>query len=129
MSTDVADVHPEGSVCRSRSSVAREQSPSSCSRRCPDQGVIDGTARDTEAREVHDSWGHPIVYIYNADYDKTFIMRNDFGEDVEVEARKRPDGTYYNPDTFQIISLGENLVQDFEEFSDDIMNFKVEDKE
>ena len=83
-------------------------------------------ARDADAREVCDSWGSPIIYIYNADYGKTFVIRNFRGEDVEVVALEREDGTYYNPDTFQIISLGPNGVQDTEEFGDDITSFKVE---
>jgi len=84
--------------------------------------------RDAEAREIVDSWGNPIIYIFNGDYDKTFIIRNAKGQDVEVVAVKRKDGTFYNPDTFQIISLGPDGVQDSEEFGDDITSFQMEDE-
>ena len=84
-------------------------------------------ARDTEAREVHDSWGHPIVYIYNADYEKVFMIMNLKGETVEVQALKSPDGTYYNPNKFQIIALGEDGEQALDgdpQLWDDFHNFK-----
>ncbi|MHC4939175.1 MAG: type II secretion system protein [Planctomycetota bacterium] len=86
-------------------------------------------APDNEAREVVDAWGSPIVYFHNKDYDKTFIVRNFRGEDVEVVALKRANGTFYNPNGFQLISLGPNGVQDLEEFGDDITSFTVEDGE
>ncbi|MHC4409785.1 MAG: prepilin-type N-terminal cleavage/methylation domain-containing protein [Planctomycetota bacterium] len=85
--------------------------------------------RDSEAREVLDAWGSPIVYFFNGDYEKTFTVRNHLGEDVEVVALKRKDGTYYNPDSFQLISLGPDGVQNMEEFGDDVTSFKVEDSE
>lgn len=83
---------------------------------------------NAEAREIVDSWGTPIVYIFNADYEKTFRIVNFRGEEVEVVALKRKDGTFYNKDTFQIISLGKNGVQDTEEFGDDITSFQTEDE-
>jgi len=83
--------------------------------------------RDVEAREVLDAWGSPLIYIYNGDYEKTFLVRNFRGEEVEVVAYKREDETFYNKDSFQIISLGPNGVQDFEEFGDDITNFKMDE--
>jgi prepilin-type N-terminal cleavage/methylation domain-containing protein len=83
-------------------------------------------ARDSEAREVLDAWGSPIVYIYNGDYDKTHVIRNKDGVDIEVHARKREDGTYYNENTFQLISLGADGVQGDSAVSDDIQNFLVE---
>ena len=83
-------------------------------------------ARGSDAMEILDAWGSPIVYIYNADYGKTMIIRNFEGDDVEVMARKREDGTYYNESTFQLISLGPDGVQDEDAIGNDIMNFKVE---
>lgn len=83
-------------------------------------------ARGVEAMELLDAWGNPIVYIYNGDYGKTFIIRNFEGDDVEVSARKRDDGTYYNELTFQLISLGPDGVQDEDAIGNDVMNFKVE---
>lgn len=81
---------------------------------------------DTVAREILDAWGTPIVYIYNGDYGKTFIIRNKDGEDVEVQARKRPDGRYYNANTFQLISLGPDGQQGEGSVSDDVQNFSTE---
>ena len=45
----------------------------------------------------------------------------------DVEAMKKPDGTYYNPTGYQIISVGENGEQELDdlEASDDIRNFTV----
>jgi prepilin-type N-terminal cleavage/methylation domain-containing protein len=83
-------------------------------------------AQSEAARELLDAWGSPIVYIYNADYGKSIIIRNKDGDDIEVMARKREDGTYYNENTFQLISLGPDGLQDESAVGDDIMNFKVE---
>lgn len=85
--------------------------------------------RDSEAREVLDAWGSPIIYFFNGDYDKTFRVMNHLGEEVEVVALTRKDGTFYNPDSFQLISLGPDGVQNMEEFGDDVTSFKVEDSE
>ena len=81
---------------------------------------------NNKAIEIWDSWGTPIIYIYNADYDKTFMVMNHLGNTVEVLALKSPDGTYYNPNKFQIISLGENGEQEMEgdpNLWDDTHNF------
>ncbi len=83
-------------------------------------------SRGVEAMELLDAWGSPIVYIYNGDYGETLIIRNFEGDDVEVTARKREDGTFYNEHTFQLISLGPDGVQDEDAIGNDIMNFKVE---
>ena len=85
-----------------------------------------GAKKGNEAIEVLDSWGTPVIYIHNADYDKTFLIRNFLGDDVEVSARQRPDGTFYNENGFQLISLGPDGVQGEEAISDDIQNFKME---
>jgi hypothetical protein len=57
-------------------------------------------------------------------------MINAKGEEVTVEARKRANGDYYNPTKYQVISLGENGVQDLDnpEGGDDLMNFKLEEE-
>ena len=81
---------------------------------------------DSAALEIMDSWGNPVIYIYNADYDKVFQVMNARGEMKEVSAVKKPNGTFYNPNKFQIISLGENGEQETEgdpELWDDIHNF------
>ena len=86
---------------------------------------IPAGSTNAKAIEMLDAWGTPIIYIYNADYDKTFTVMNHLGDTVEVVAVKTPDGTYYNPNKFQIIALGENGVQDLEggPSSDDYHNF------
>lgn len=97
-------------------------------------GNIDGDSftetppggRNAEAREILDAWGSPITYIYNGDYGKIFQVTNFLGDVVEVTARKREDDTYYQPDTFQVISLGPDGVQSEDDISDDVMNFRTE---
>jgi len=81
---------------------------------------------EPDAKEILDAWGSPIIYIHNSDYDKTFLITNYKGETVEVTAFKRANGAFYNQDTFQLICLGEDGVQNFEEFGDDITSFERE---
>lgn len=65
----------------------------------------------TDLMEIRDAYGHPLVYFQKDDYDVAFnaggvAYMN--GELDEFEARpyKREDGTYYNPGSFQIWSVG-----------------------
>ena len=55
------------------------------------------------------------------------------GEEIEVEAFKNEEGQYYNPTTFQLISLGENGVLDLDvddpDLVDDITNFTIRKSE
>ncbi len=91
----------------------------------------EGSARnDAFAMEIADSWGNPIVYISKNAYGKPVTIRNHKGEDVTVEARKRPNGDYYNPTKYQLISVGDNGMQDLDDSTggDDIMNFKLEEE-
>jgi type II secretory pathway pseudopilin PulG len=85
------------------------------------------------AVEILDSWGNPIIYIHKNQYNEVVRIVKLDGEEVEVEARKRNDDTYYNPTSFQLISLGENGVLDIDEddpdLVDDIMNFTIEKSE
>ncbi|MHC4547192.1 MAG: type II secretion system protein [Planctomycetota bacterium] len=95
--------------------------------------VPDGST-DPAALEIVDAWGSPVVYIEKNHYDKAVIrIINAAGDEVEVTAVRRPDGaTYYNPTSYQIISVGENGVQDSTEepdLMDDVMNFKVRKEE
>jgi len=83
-------------------------------------------SEDSAAIELLDAWGNPLIYIYNGDYDKVFQVTNARGETVEVSALKKPNGTFYNPNKFQIISLGENGKQEIEgdpDLWDDVHNF------
>jgi len=76
------------------------------------------------ADEILDAYGNPIVYITRARYGEALeVVRGD-GEKVWVRAVKGPDDRFYNPDGFQLISLGKNGKQDPIEPSDDIENFK-----
>lgn len=78
-----------------------------------------------DAKEILDAWGNPIVYISKNSYDTPVKIVKRDGTEVEVHAVKRPSGQYYNPDTYQIISLGKNEVQD-EADGDDRENFTRE---
>jgi len=85
--------------------------------------IPDGSS-DEYAREVLDAYGNVIVYIHKNNYDKPVEVSNALGEPVQVHAVKKANGTYYNQDTYQIICLGDNGVQDEDlETGDDIMNF------
>jgi hypothetical protein len=78
---------------------------------------------DENAREILDGWGNPVAYIPHSSYGQPVrIMRAD-GTEVEVHAVKKPNGVYYNQDSFQIISLGQDGKQDEDELLDDIENF------
>ena len=91
--------------------------------------VPDGSG-GADAREICDSWGNPVVYIDKNHYDTPVTIVNNKGDEVEVVALKKADGSWYNARKFQIISVGENGVQEIEDLdegiSDDIRNFKVE---
>ena len=81
------------------------------------------------AMEILDPWGTPIIYIPKNLYGQTFQVINADGDEVDVEAVRRRNGTYYNQSKFQIICLGKNGKQDMEPGEgDDIMNFKIEDE-
>lgn len=84
--------------------------------------IPDGSA-DENAKEILDAWGNPIVYIRSTFYDTPVKIVKGDGTEVEVSAVKRPSGVYYNQDSYQIISLGKNGVQD----DDDRENFTRED--
>ncbi|MHC4339000.1 MAG: type II secretion system protein [Planctomycetota bacterium] len=90
--------------------------------------IPDGSP-DAYAMEILDSWGNPVVYIHNAAYDKPVTMTNHLGDEVEVQALQKPDGTFYRPTKYQIISLGSNGVQDLENPEEDIMNFALQEEE
>jgi prepilin-type N-terminal cleavage/methylation domain-containing protein len=88
-----------------------------------------GFGGNPDALEILDSWGNPVIYIHKNQYNEVVRIVKMDGEEVEIEAVKRDDGTYYNPTSFQLISLGENGVFDLEEddpdLRDDIMNFTI----
>jgi prepilin-type N-terminal cleavage/methylation domain-containing protein len=57
--------------------------------------------------EVVDYWGNPLVYIHHRDYDKKFKYVDAQGNSFTVKAQKSGKlGTYYNPRTFQLWSIG-----------------------
>jgi prepilin-type N-terminal cleavage/methylation domain-containing protein len=85
--------------------------------------VPDGSP-DENAKEVLDAWGNPVVYIRSTFYDTPVKIMKVDGTEIEVHAVKRPSGNvYYNQNSYQIISLGKNGIQD----DDDIVNFTKED--
>jgi hypothetical protein len=80
-------------------------------------------ADDENAREILDGYENPVAYISKNLYGQPvrLIVK---GEEIEVYAVKKPNGTYYNPDSYQIISLGPNGKQDDDpEINDDLENF------
>lgn len=87
--------------------------------------VPDGSSNE-KAMEVLDPWGNPIAYFPKSQYDKPVQIMNAVGDVIEVHALKRPDGSWYNPTKFQIISVGKNGEQDDPGPGDDFMNFKIE---
>jgi prepilin-type N-terminal cleavage/methylation domain-containing protein len=81
------------------------------------------------AREILDAHGNPVVYIHKNAYGTAVRIVNAQGVEVDVEAMKKHDGTYYNPTSYQIISVGENGEQERDDLdaSDDARNFKLEE--
>lgn len=81
-----------------------------------------------DAIEICDAWGTPIVYIHRNHYDQAVEVLNHKGETVQVFAKKKKDGTWYNPSGFQLISLGPDGHPDEEgAVANDIANFKVQE--
>jgi prepilin-type N-terminal cleavage/methylation domain-containing protein len=79
---------------------------------------------DENASEIHDAWGNPVIFIRSTFYATPVKIMKADGTEIEVNAVKRPSGNvYYNQDSYQIISLGANGVQD----DDDIVNFTKEE--
>ncbi len=83
--------------------------------------------------EIVDGWGNPLVYFHSSDYKKyadsgqTYSSKAfDTGEEMEVEARpwQREDGTFYNPLTFQVYSMGPDGEPNTE---DDVTTWTKED--
>ena len=56
-----------------------------------------------------------------------FVVLREDGESVDVRAVRKPDGPFYNPNPYQIISVGKNGKQDAPESDawDDICNFTL----
>lgn len=89
--------------------------------------IPDGSSRP-EAMDMLDAYGHPVAYIPKHLYDFPVSIVNRMGEEVEVRALKKPDGTWYMPSKFQLISVGEDGRQNLDEpeMGDDVMNFELE---
>jgi len=80
-----------------------------------------------DAKEILDAYGNPFIYITKNHYEDTIQITLYDETIVEVHAVRRPNGgAYYNPDSFQLISLGRNQKQDPDEKVDDIENFTRE---
>ncbi|MHC4136855.1 MAG: hypothetical protein ACYS0K_18000 [Planctomycetota bacterium] len=93
--------------------------------------VPDGSSK-FDALEIVDAWGHPVVYIHKNQYKEAVRIINGKGAEVQVVALWGPDGVFYNPTSYQIISLGPNGVQEIKtkdlKDSDDIRNFELKSK-
>lgn len=63
-----------------------------------------------ELTEICDAYGHPLVYFHKDDYIKAFDSGQSYlnGNDEEYEAKpyKKDDGSFWNPNTFQLYSVG-----------------------
>lgn len=82
-----------------------------------------------DALEICDPWGNPYVYIHKNAYKQSVTIINKDEEQIEVTARQRKNGQYYNPTTFQVICLGPNGKLDEDpSLGDDIYNFEVDDE-
>ncbi len=91
--------------------------------------IPDGSSSDA-ATELLDAYGNTIVYINKNRYGESFTITNQNGEQVEVMALKKPDGSWYNASSYQLISVGENGIQDEDPSEgDDIVNFTIESGE
>ncbi len=68
----------------------------------------------TALTEVVDGWGNPLVYFHKDDYAKFgesgagYVSQSPDGGELLVEARpyRSADGTYINPTSFQLYSMG-----------------------
>ncbi len=82
---------------------------------------------DGNAYEVLDGHDNPLIYIDKNNYGKSFVYVLFDEREVTVTAVKKEDGTYYNPRTYQIISLGTNGEQEEpgDPTRDDMANFTV----
>ena len=93
--------------------------------------VPDG-GTEPDAFEIVDAWGNPVVYIHKNAYNESVRIVNAEGIEMEVNAVRKPDGSFYNPTSYQIIAIGENGEQDSTDdpdLMDDVMNFKVKAEE
>jgi prepilin-type N-terminal cleavage/methylation domain-containing protein len=92
-----------------------------------------GFGGEPDALEILDAWGNPIIYIHKNQYNEVVRIVTKTGDEIEVEAFKRGDETYYNPTSFQLISLGENGQLDIDvddpDLRDDITNFTIREPE
>ena len=71
-----------------------------------------------DLREVLDAWGNPLIYFHHHDYAKyeggqeymigegSETTAVDAGDTVTAQPHRDGDGQYYNPNTFQIFSMG-----------------------
>jgi len=76
----------------------------------------------TELTEILDAWKNPLIYFHRDDYatayDSGHSYLNATGEEVEAKPYKREDGTFFNPSSFQVFSMGEDGLPNTE---DDIL--------
>lgn len=74
--------------------------------------------------EVCDFWGNAFIYIHHRDYGKKFKYVDQEGNTFTVQAQKSAKlGTYFNPTTFQLWSLGPDMTNQ-NGGGDDVKNWK-----
>ena len=125
--------------------LARLQGRSRSGRRARGRGARSATRDEDELRkavnkrgtkalkEIVDGWGNPLVYFHSSQYKRyadsgqTYSSKDyNSGEEMDVEARpwQREDGTFYNPLTFQVYSMGPDGEPNTE---DDVTTWTKED--
>ena len=87
---------------------------------------LDALGDVLENARMKDAWGNPIVLIRKERYALPVEVTNAAGAKVEVRARTRPGGAYYNADSYQVLCLGPDGLPGTE---DDITNFETEETE
>ncbi|MCA8962320.1 MAG: type II secretion system protein [Planctomycetes bacterium] len=95
---------------------------------------LDWVFGDDQLREIIDSFGNPLVYVHNADYERAYkiCLGDDPARKLTVRAgRSAKTATYHEPTRFQLWSIGPNSESETGaeppkegEESDDIGNWK-----
>ena len=62
------------------------------------------------SKELRDAWGNPLVYFHRGDYgryaERGVVYLTVLDERVEARPCRDADGSFVNPRTFQIYSMG-----------------------
>ncbi|MEZ5989973.1 MAG: type II secretion system protein [Planctomycetota bacterium] len=90
------------------------------------QGTL-GKLGTQEKYEVRDPWGNPIAYFHKRNYGKSQEYRpgepGELGDRYVSAWKKRSDGSFFNPRTFQLFSAGPDGEYNTD---DDVASFPIE---